>query len=356
LRRRAGRALRRRAPSAQAASTLVAVALAALALAAAAAGGAAPDAAPPPAPRADSAAPPAARIAVAARAVAVQTPPGARARVLGALALSADHPRFGGFSGLALDPDGAGFTAVSDRGWFLTGRLTRDGGALSGVTDARLHPMRDPRGRAVAGDQADAEGLAQGADGALFVSFEGDARVWRYAHPDAPAVALPVAPAFRRLQRNSGLEALAITHDGALLTIPERSGALDRPFPVFRLDPDSDSDRRQGALDSDWRKGALPRDPPLLPTGADVAPDGMLYVLERDFSWLGGFSTRLRRASLADWPALRPETLFTQRGGLDNMEGLASWRDDSGAVRLVMIADDNFSPLQRTVLMELRLE
>jgi len=294
--------------------------------------------------------------------------------VLGALALSADHPRFGGFSGLALDPDGAGFTAVSDRGWFLTGRLTRDGGALSGVTDARLHPMRDPRGRAVAGDQADAEGLAQGADGALFVSFEGDARVWRYAHPDAPAVALPVAPAFRRLQRNSGLEALAITHDGALLTIPERSGALDRPFPVFRLDPDSDSDRRQGApdsdwrqgaldsdwrkgaLDSDWRQGALPRDPPFLPTGADVAPDGMLYVLERDFSWLGGFSTRLRRASLADWPALRPETLFTQRGGLDNMEGLASWRDDSGAVRLVMIADDNFSPLQRTVLMELQVE
>lgn len=99
-----------------------------------------------------------------------------------------------------------------------------------------------------------------------------------------------------------------------------------------------------------------PRDPPFLPTGADIAHDGMLYVLERDFSWLGGFSTRLRRAALSDWPTLRPETLFTQIGGLDNMEGLASWRDSDGAVRLLMIADDNFSPLQRTLLVELLVE
>lgn len=330
-------------------------ALLAAALLVGAAALAAPEQAPPPAPRPDAvAAPdaakanaaPGASIAVVARPAALTLPQDARVAVLGALILSADDPRFGGFSGLALDPDGSGFTAISDRGWFLTGRLTRDGDTLSGVTEAALHPIRDLRGQPVRGAQVDAEGLARGADGALFVSFEGDARVWRYDGVAASAAALPRAPGFARLQRNSGLEALAITPGGALLTIPERSGALDRPFPVFRLEP--------GARV--WREGALPRDPPFLPTGADVAPDGMLYVLERDFSWLGGFSTRLRRASLSDGPGLRPETLFTLSGGLDNMEGLASWRDAAGAVRLLMIADDNFNPLQRTLLMELRVE
>lgn len=321
--------------------------LAAALLAATAALAAETQTAPPPAPRPGAAAAAGAPVAVAARPVALTTPPDARVAVLGAVVLAADDPRFGGFSGLAIDRDGSGFTAISDRGWFLTGRLARDGdGALSGVAETALHPIRDLRGRPVRGEQVDAEGLAQGADGALFVSFEIDARVWRFASVAASAQPLPKAPGFARLQRNSGLEALAIAPDGALLAIAERSGALDRPFPVFRLDP--------GARV--WREGALPRDPPFLPTGADVAPDGMLYVLERDFSWLGGFSTRLRRASLGDWPGLRPETLFTQLGGLDNLEGLASWRDAAGAVRLVMIADDNFNPLQRTLLVEMRVE
>ena len=36
----------------------------------------------------------------------------------------------------------------------------------------------------------------------------------------------------------------------------------------------------------------------------------------------------------------------------DNLEGLAVWRDDSGAIRLTMISDDNFNLLQRTELVE----
>ena len=47
--------------------------------------------------------------------------------------------------------------------------------------------------------------------------------------------AVPPHPDFGRLQHNSGLEALAIDADGTLYAIPERSGKLERPFPVYRL-------------------------------------------------------------------------------------------------------------------------
>ena len=33
-------------------------------------------------------------------------------------------------------------------------------------------------------------------------------------------------------------------------------------------------------------------------TDADFGPDGQLYLLERDFGWLAGFATRVRRFTL----------------------------------------------------------
>lgn len=39
----------------------------------------------------------------------------------------------------------------------------------------------------------------------------------------------------------------------------------------------------------------------------------------------------------------------------DNLEGLAVWRDDTGAIRLTMVSDDNFNPLQTTQLVEFRV-
>ena len=62
------------------------------------------------------------------------------------------------------------------------------------------------------------------------------------------------------------MEALAIQPDGTLLTMPERSGAEGRPFPVLRYRNDKWDQPFTISRDGDW-----------LPVGADIGPDGRLY-------------------------------------------------------------------------------
>ena len=38
------------------------------------------------------------------------------------------------------------------------------------------------------------------------------------------------------------------------------------------------------------------------------------------------------------------------------MEGLSVWRDDAGRIRVVLISDDNFFPLQQTIFAEYLLQ
>jgi len=253
--------------------------------------------------------------------------------------------RFGGFSGLELSADGLDFAAVSDRGTVAQGRLRRDvEGRVTGVEQAVLLPLQDSKGQELTGRLADAEGLALAADGSLYISFEGYARVARYAEPGDAAERLPRPDAFDAMQNNSSLEALAIGPDGALYTLPERSGARDLPFPVWRF--------WAGQWDQPF---ALPRSGNWLPVGADFGPDGQLYLLERDFFGIG-FLSRVRRFGVEGDHVSGGEVLLQTGTALhDNLEGIAVWQDAGGAIRLTMISDDNFFWVQRTEFVEYRL-
>jgi hypothetical protein len=277
-------------------------------------------------------------------------PPMATARLpaehVGSYAWSRDEADFGGLSGLELGEDGLSFAAISDRGTLLTGRLLRDAeGAVTAVETSGTRPIPGPEGRPLGATEIDAEGLALGPGGRLYISFEHTHRVGSYAAPDGPASWLPRPDAFARLQRNSGLEALAIDAEGRLYTLPERSGRHDHPFPVWRFDG------------SGWELAfALPRDGDFLPVGADFGPDGRLYLLERAFKGLFGFRSRVSRFEIGpDGPGPRDLLLETQGPWHDNLEGIAVWADASGAIRLTMVSDDNFNPLQRTELVDYRL-
>lgn len=256
---------------------------------------------------------------------------------------------FGGFSGIDLTADGIGFLAITDRGHWAEGRILRDAaGRIKDVESRGMHPLRGPDKAPLTGKAADAEGLARTPDGGLLVSFEGPARVWRYAGLSGPATPLPSHPDFRRLQINSALEALAVDAQGRIYTLPERSGALDRPFPVYRFE--------EGA----WDKAlSIPRRDGFLPVAADIGPDGRFYLLERDFTpWMGfwGFSSRIRSFRMTAGAFVDERiVLQTQPGRHDNLEGLSVWRDGTGAIRLTMISDDNFIRFQRTEIVEYRL-
>jgi len=134
--------------------------------------------------------------------------------------------------------------------------------------------------------------------------------------------------------------------DGALYTMPERSGGASRPFPVYRY------------RDGEWtRPFSIPRRGPFLPVGADFGPDGRLYLLERHLGGISGFLSRVRSFRI-DGDLLLDErpVLETSAGQHDNLEGIAVWKDKGGHIRLTMVSDDNFFILQRTELVEYRLE
>ena len=60
---------------------------------------------------------------------------------LGGLGLSSGEREFGGLSGLALEPDGRSFVAVSDEGAWLTAQLSVDGRRPVGIEAARMGPI-----------------------------------------------------------------------------------------------------------------------------------------------------------------------------------------------------------------------
>ncbi|WP_147111793.1 esterase-like activity of phytase family protein [Tateyamaria sp. syn59] len=238
--------------------------------------------------------------------------------------LVSDRAEFGGLSAIEMDnADSA--VVLSDRGALFT--LTLDRSTRTVLIEAAEQPYPD----------RDSEGLARTID-TLFFSYEDPGRI---AADDGTEV--PSHPDFATYSRNGSLEALAADADGILYTLPERSGDTARPFPIYRH------------ADGTWDiLATLPRTGPFLPTGADIGPDGLLYILERAFTPLG-FRSRIRRMD-PNAPDAPPETLLkTSAGRHDNLEGLAIWQSDSGATCLTMVSDDNFLSVQRTELVEYAL-
>lgn len=257
-----------------------------------------------------------------------------------------DDPEFGGLSGLEVGDDGTTFVALTDRGAVATGRFRRDDtGRITGVEAGPVIPLQVPPGPLPDDFRFDTEGLAVDGAGRLFVTAEWVTRALLYATPDAAPEVLPIPPEFATWEINGGPEALSIGPDGALYTLPEVTLREDGAYPLLRF--------RDGRWDEMmWIEGGGD----FLPVGADIGPDGRLYLLERRFHGLGGFASRLRRVSLQEGSRASGDVLFeTEPGMFGNLEGVAIWRDGQGGVRATLVSDDNFLPVLGTQLVEFRL-
>ncbi|HAC56994.1 MAG TPA: hypothetical protein DCF73_01420, partial [Rhodobiaceae bacterium] len=105
--------------------------------------------------------------------------------------------------------------------------------------------------------------------------------------------------------------------------------------------------------------GVKPHEP-FMPTDMARLPGGDILLLERRYSLLGGVGMQLRRIAADKIEAgavLDGKVLVNvgQRYSIDNMEGLAVREDENGDLLIYMISDNNFNPLQRTVLLMFRL-
>ncbi|HUF56822.1 MAG TPA: esterase-like activity of phytase family protein [Thermohalobaculum sp.] len=263
------------------------------------------------------------------------------ARLTGAWRLKSPEPAFGGISGVLVE--GGDVLAVTDRGWWI--EAARHGETLA--SEIAMRPMRRADGGTFDKSGGDAESLARRGD-EVFVGFERDHRVARRVGTDTIGGAIR-APAMERMPSNGGLEALATLPDGRLIAIGE--GREGEDFPVFVIDA------ADGVTES-----RLPRQSRHDMTGADMGPDGWLYVVQRHFSMLTGVSIRVRRYLLGDDGLPDPGTAETlaaweTMSGIDNMEAIAAFRDGPQApVTLWLLSDDNFNAIQRTILVTLEVE
>jgi hypothetical protein len=275
----------------------------------------------------------------------------------GGLVLSSRFRHFGGLSSFRVAADGAHFIAASDHGWWLRGRITYEGTRPTGIAEAEMAAMLGPDGRPLAArGWYDTESIAEDG-GTLYVGIERVNRIVRFDYGKdgllARAQPIEVPPGVRTLPNNKGLEALVFVPrnlplGGTLIAMSERG--LDKAgnnlaFLIGGPRPGTFSVKRNADFDI---------------SDAALLPPGGLLVLERKFSWTSGLFIRIRRLALSDvqpGALVDGPVLFEADLGyaIDNMEGLSVHRSAGGETVLTLISDDNFSILQRTLLLQFTL-
>lgn len=310
----------------------------------------------------------------------------------------------GGLSALVYDPQRNRYLALSDGPGH--GGPARFYTLEIGIADGILEPgevrvtgvteIRPESGRpAFTKSNFDPEGLAPSHHGTLYVSSEGNAEdgipplVAEMTSDGRLLHRFPLPPAFRPSARpargvrlNLAFEPLTVTPSGTRL-ITGTENALVQDGPKASLTGGSPSrlvvydtrSRRVVKQALYWTEPVA--EPPLIPGTFKInglvellaVDETRLLALERSFSLGRGNSVRLflvdldaaddlsgrRKLSAADLDRLEPVgkrlllDLATLGVELDNLEGM-TWGPElpDGRRTLVLIADDNFSPLQRT--------
>ena len=164
---------------------------------------------------------------------------------------------------------------------------------------------------------------------------------------------IPLPPGIANLPNNKGLECLEFVPipmpgAGTLIAISERgldSAGNIRGFLIGGPNPGEFSVVRHDDFEV---------------SDCAILPDGALALLERRFTWTTGVAIRIRRVPLTEFvpgAAVDGDRILSADMGyqIDNLEGLSINRASNGDLMLTMVSDDNFSRLQRTILLQFTL-
>lgn len=268
---------------------------------------------------------------------------------LGGWQLSSGERRFGGISSLLANH--GSFVAIGDSGNIMRFRLDPKG-RVSGqpVFELAQGPGTDSRK-----SKRDSESSTRDpATGQIWIGFEGANELWRYSPDLLRGEAHVKPPEMADWPPNTGPEALVRLRDGRFLVFSEEAELPNGANAglLYAGDPTA------GNL-VPLRFGY--RAPPgYAVTDAAELPDGRLLILHRRFTLLDGVSAKLAIVDVRGIDAGRTiagKEIATLAPPLtvDNMEGLAVEREQ-GRTIVWIASDDNFSAVQRTLLLKFALE
>jgi hypothetical protein len=298
-----------------------------------------------------------------------------RLTYVGGVEISSAHPLFGGVSGMRFTGQGLNMIGVSDEGRWISWTLVEQNGQLTGVEGGFIAAMLDDQGKRLVKSNGDAEAIdirpapesiAPAGLDVVLVAFEGETRVLEYIGPfarDAKSAfgALPSQTvslsALGKVPNNGGPEAfgfvlgraswLAVSEDGEG---PEgsKSAVLNRV------------DAAGGKRVTQQIAFGVRTSPGYKPTDVVKLNDDTALLLTRYFNPLSGVAAELSLLPLKD---VKPGTVVSAQPiarlapplSVDNMEAVAVRTDADGSTAIYIMSDNNFSGLQRTLLMKFRL-
>ena len=272
----------------------------------------------------------------------------------GGLVLSSSNENFGGISALRMRSDGSHFFGATDRGFWLRGRIVYDGNRPTGIADVEMKPVLDADGNPAG--RLDVESIA--VDGnTLYAGVERINSIFRFDFGRlgflAPGRPVAIPPAIKKWPGNQSLEAIVYVPrgyplGGTLIVLSEcgidESGNA-QAFLIGGSTPGMFMVKRSDNYDI---------------SDAALLPSGDLLLLERKYFVQDGASMRIRRVPLGK---IKPGALLdgkvlieaNKNYQIDNMEAIGVHRASSGKTILTLMSDDNFSPDQRTILLQFAL-
>jgi hypothetical protein len=275
----------------------------------------------------------------------------------GGLALTSNDPAFGGISALRMEPDGSHFLALTDNGSWLRARIVYEDGKPIGIADAEMAPMLGSDGKPLAArGWFDTESLAE-AEGMLYVGIERVEKIVRFNYRRDGLLArgepIKVPDDFKTFTFNKSLECLAVPPPdsplaGELIAVTERS-------------LDAQGNHRSYLLKGDHvARFSVKRSDDFDVSDCTILPPADLLLLERSYSRLRNIRMRIRRIPLG---LIKPDTLVDGKVliaadfayQIDNMEGIGVHRNAANETIITLVSDDNFSFIQRNLLLQFAL-